>query len=144
VKANEAVMIDLFRAIEERDYERVLAAYDPDVEFVWPPSLPLYGGTYRGPTQVAQMTEGFVTAWDRVQPTPESRRLRARVVASNENEVVMHYHQSGIAPDGRICDTEVLGLYRLEDGKVVRLQMYYFEPEQVRDFLSAVHDSTTM
>lgn len=139
MKTNEALMVDLFRAIEERDYEHILEAYDPDVEFHWPPSLPFYGGTYRGADEVARMTEGFVAAWDPVQPTTESRRLRSRVVASNDHEVVMYYHQSGNAPDGRACDSEVLGLYRIENGKVTRLQMFYFEPEAVTEFLTAVH-----
>src|SRR5262249_30620475 len=49
---NVRVMLDLFRAIEERDpnhrnVERELSFYQPDVEFHWPAALP-YGGTFRG------------------------------------------------------------------------------------------------
>jgi ketosteroid isomerase-like protein len=144
VKANEALVLDMFRAVEERDVERILEIYHPDVEFVWPPSLPGFGGTYRGP-EVLDMNMAFASAWDPVQPTDETRRIEKRVIASNDVEVVVHYHQRGIDPSGRSCDSEVLGLYRVENGKVTRLQMFHFDPEQVADFLtrSAAGRSTT-
>jgi ketosteroid isomerase-like protein len=144
MKANEALVLDMFRAVEERDVERVLEIYHPDVEFVWPPSLPGYGGTYRGP-EVLDMNMAFASAWDPVQPTDETRRIEKRVIASNDVEVVVLYHQRGIDPSGRSCDNEVVGLYRVENGKVTRLQMFYFDPEHVADFLtrSAAGRSTT-
>jgi ketosteroid isomerase-like protein len=58
-------------------------------------------------------------------------------VASNDEEVVVHYHQRGTDQSGRSCDSEVLAIYNVEDGKVSRLQMFYFEPEKVADFLRA-------
>lgn len=33
-------------------------------------------------------------------------------------------------------DSEVLGLYRLHDGKVARAQMFYFDVESVAKFLA--------
>jgi ketosteroid isomerase-like protein len=144
MKANEALVLDMFRAVEERDVDRILEIYHPDVEFVWPPSLPGYGGTYRGP-EVADMNAAFAATWDPVQPTDETRRIEKRVIASNDLEVVVHYHQRGADRSGRSCDSEVLGLYRVENGKVTRLQMFYFDPEQVADFLtgSAASQRTT-
>jgi len=134
MKANERLVLDMIRAVEERDLERVLDIYAPDVEFAWPPSLPGYGGTYRG-SEVLEMNTAFAATWDPVQPTEEARQVHARVVASNDDEVVVHYHQRGIDPDGRTCDSEVIGLYTVEGDKVARLQMFYFDPEQVTDFL---------
>ena len=144
MKANEALVLDMFRAVEERDVDRILEIYHPDVEFVWPPSLPGYGGTYRGP-EVVEMNAAFAAAWDPVQPTDETRRIEKRVIASNDVEVVVHYHQRGTDRSGRSCDSEVLGLYRVENGKVTRLQMFYFDPAQVADFLtgSAASQRTT-
>jgi ketosteroid isomerase-like protein len=135
MKANEQLVLDMIRAVEERDEERILEIYDPDVEFHWPPVLP-YGGTYRG-REVLNMTTAFTEAWDPLQPTEEARRIHARLVASNDDEVVVHYHQRGTDHDGRTCDSEVLAVYRVENGKVTRLQMFYFEPEKVAEFLSA-------
>lgn len=135
MKENETLVLDMIRAVEERDAERILEIYHPDVEFHWPPSLPGYGGTYRG-REVLEMNTAFAQAWDRLQPTGEARRIHPRIVASNDDEVVVHYHQRGIDQSGRSCDSEVLALYQVENGKVTRLQMFYFEPEKVADFLT--------
>ena len=34
------VILQVFRAIEERDVERFVGLCQPDVEFLWPPTLP--------------------------------------------------------------------------------------------------------
>jgi ketosteroid isomerase-like protein len=135
VRANEILVLDLFRAVEERDAARILEIYHPDVEFHWPPSLPGYGGTYRG-GEVMEMTAAFTRAWDPLQLTDDARKIHPRIVASNDDEVVVHYHQRGTDQLGRSCDSEVLALYRVEDGMVSRLQMFYFEPEKVAAFLT--------
>ena len=136
MKANEKLVLDMIRAVEERDAERILEIYDPDVEFHWPPSLPGYGGTFRG-REVLEMNTAFTDAWDPLQPTEAARRIHPRVVASNDEEVVVHYHQRGTDQSGRTCDSEVLAIYRVENGKVTRLQMFYFEPEKIANFLTA-------
>jgi ketosteroid isomerase-like protein len=135
MKANEKLVLDMISAVEKRDPERILEIYDADVEFHWPPSLPGYGGTFRG-REVLEMNTAVTDAWDPLQPTEEERRIRPRVVASNDDEVVVHYHQRGTDQSGRTCDSEVLAIYRVENGKVSRLQMFYFEPEKIADFLT--------
>ena len=135
MKANEQLVLDMIRAVEERDEQRILEIYDPSVEFHWPSALP-YGGTYRG-QEVIKMNTAFTDAWDPLQTTDEARRIHPRVVASNDDEVVVHYHQRGTDQNGHACDSEVLAIYRVDSGKVTRLQMFYFEPEQVAEFLSA-------
>jgi ketosteroid isomerase-like protein len=134
MKVNEAIVLNLINAVEERDIGRVLDLYDPNVEFLWPPSLPGYGGTYRGP-EIFDMNTAFAAAWDPVQRSDEARRIHPRVIASNDVEVVVHYHQRGTDASGRSCDSEVLGLYQVENGKVTRLQMFYFDPAHVARFL---------
>ena len=64
------------------------------------------------------------------------RRLEPRVVASNDEEVVIHWQQKGVSPTGDRIDTPVLGLYRLRDAKLVRAQMFYFDSAAVVAFLS--------
>jgi ketosteroid isomerase-like protein len=136
MKSNEKLVLDMIRAVEERDEARILEIYDSNVEFHWPPSLPGYGGTFRG-RDVLDMNTAFTDAWDPLQQTEEERRIHPRVVASNDEEVVVHYHQRGTDQSGRSCDSEVLAIYRVENSKVTRLQMFYFEPEKVADFLEA-------
>lgn len=132
--ADAQLVLDMIRAVEERDMEALTTAYHPDVEFVWPPGLP-YGGTFRN-DEVAAMTEAFAAAWEPLQPDAETRRLDPRVLGrSSAGEVVVHYVQRGRYDDGRSCETPVLGLYTVTDGKVRRLQMFYFDPAGTAEFL---------
>jgi uncharacterized protein len=128
---NIEVMLEIFSAIERRDAQRVLDLVQPDVEFHWPPSLPS-GGTLRG-----LKPEGptWGKTWDPLQPTATERSLDPRLVAASDDEVVVHWRQKGVSPAGDRIDTPVLGLYRLRDGKLVRAQMFYFDPAAVLTFL---------
>ena len=134
MKANEALTLRMIRAVEERDAARLLELYHPDVEFVWPSCLPGYGGTHRGMAAV-EMGNAFAAQWDPVQPTDAERRLSAEIVASSDDEVVVRYHQQGVDDQGRQLHAEVLAVYRFAEGKVTRLQMFYFDPQPVADFL---------
>lgn len=80
-----------------------------------------------------------------MQPTEEARQIHPRVIASNDVEVVVvvHYHQRGVDSVGRTCDTEVIGVYRVEGEKVTRLQMFYFDPDHVARFLTAAAGEVT-
>lgn len=131
--ANEKLVLDMIRAVEERDMARLLGIYHPDVEFVWPPGLP-YGGTYRG-AEVVAMSERFAAAWQPLQVDEESRRFDPRILGSSAGEVAVLYRQRGRDSSGNSCETEVVGVYRVDDGHVVRLQMFYFDPEKIACFL---------
>lgn len=133
--SNIAIVQRMLRAVEQRDGEVLAAIFHPNVEFIWPPGLPGYGGRHSGSEEVATMGDAFSELWDPRQPTPEWRDLQARVVAASGDSVVVHYHQRGVDPTGRTCDSEVLAHYELEEGKVRRLQMHYLDPTSVRDFL---------
>lgn len=133
---NEAVVLEIFQALEARDREPLLARYHPDIEFHWPPSLP-YGGSgglealrARAPDQTWSGT------WWPLQPTETERRMDPRVVAAQADEVVVLWHQRGVHPTGQRLDMPVLGLYRVCDGKLARAQMFYFDTIVVADFLA--------
>jgi ketosteroid isomerase-like protein len=135
---NVQVMLEIFRAIEERDpnredVQRELALVQPDVEFYWPPALP-YGGTFRGATRRSRDTWG--STWTPLQPTPTERRMDPRVVGVNGDEVAILYHQRGVSPNGERFDGEVLGLYELLDFKLARAQMFYFDEAAACRFLA--------
>jgi ketosteroid isomerase-like protein len=127
------VVLAAFAAVEQRDDAAFALACQPDAEFCWPPSLP-YGGTVRG---LAEGTGGGWEAyWNPFQPTAGHRRLDPRVVAATDEEVVVLWRQRGVTPAGGSIDTEVLGLYRVRDGKLARAQMFYFDPASVVSFLA--------
>src|SRR5262245_21965997 len=134
---NVEVMLQLFRAIEERDSDRStpeqeLALYQADVEFHWPAALP-YGGTQRGLTR--RSGTSWSATWDPFQPTAAERQMTPRVIGADDHEVAILYHQRGVSPSGERVDCEVIGLYELRDFKLSRAQMFYFDEAATSRFL---------
>jgi uncharacterized protein len=130
---NADVMREIFAAIERRDAGRFAELMQPDVELHWPPSLP-YGGSTSGPEPDGP-TWGQV--WGPLQPGPDERRMDPRIVAAGDEEVVVLWRQRGLSPSGERLDSQVLGLYRLRDGRLARAQMFYFDPVGVDAFIAA-------
>ncbi len=135
-QSNVDTMLTIFRSIEERkaqqpDFEQRLQLVHPDVEFHWPPALP-YGGVHR----LTSAGHNWGDTWDPLQPTDAERKLDPRVVAASDSEVVILWHQRGVSCCGDRLDVEVLGLYQLQDAKLVRAQMFYFDTAAVKRFLA--------
>jgi len=126
-RENVQVMLEIFSAIERRDPQRVFELCQPDVEFLWPPSLP-YGGTSPG--------SAWANTWLPLQPTEVERRMDPRVVAAGPEEVVILWQQRGVSPAGDGLETPVLGVYQVREGKLARAQMFYFDTAAVNDFLA--------
>jgi ketosteroid isomerase-like protein len=123
--ANRQLLLDVFRAIEQRDDKRFRELLHPDFELHWPASLP-YGGN-----KVRTWSE----TWEPFQPGEMERKMDPRVVAANEDEGVVLWRQRGISPSGERFDGQVLGLYQIREGKLVRAQMFYFDTVAVVNFL---------
>ena len=123
---NTKVMLGIFGAIEQRDFRRLFDLCQPDVEFLWPPSLP-YAGGERG---------AWAQTWMPLQPTEAEQRMDPRVVAASGDEVVILWRQRGVTQVGDRFDGPVLGLYRLHEGKLARAQMFYFDTPGLVDFLT--------
>jgi ketosteroid isomerase-like protein len=132
---NVQVVLEIFRALEERDPsrskvdEREEALYEPDVEFHWPSALP-YGGTFRGKAAAV-----WSATWNPLQPTAAERKMDPQVIGADEHQVVILYHQRGVSPSGERFDGEVIGLYELRDFKLARAQMFYFDEAALVQFL---------
>ena len=132
---NVEVMLEIFRALEERDPirrnvdEREEAFYQPDAEFHWPPALP-YGGKFRGKDAAV-----WSATWNALQPTPAERKMDPRVLGADDQQVIVLYHQRGVTPSGERFDGEVIGLYELRDFKLARAQMFYFDEAALARFL---------
>jgi len=140
---NVEVMLEIFRRIERRDPQRPqdgpAALFHPDIELHWPPSLP-YGGVAHG---LAPEGPTWGETWTPLQPTEAERRMDPRVVASSGDEVVILWRQRGRSAAGERHDSEVLGLYRLRDGRLARGQMFYFDPAGVLEFLARARGHRT-
>jgi ketosteroid isomerase-like protein len=118
------VMLTLFSAVERHDEQQQRTLCQPNVEFHWPRSL--YGGSRLGWDEI----------WLPLQPSAAERRLNPRVVAANEDEVVVLWRQRGVSPAGERFEGEVLGLYQLRERKLARAQMFYFDTAAVASFLT--------
>jgi len=46
------------------------------------------------------------------------------------------WRQRGLTPAGESLDSQVLGLYRVREGRLARGQMFYFDPASVSAFLA--------
>jgi len=130
-ESNIQTMLGVFAAVEHRDQTLMLQLCTPDVEFHWPKSLP-YG---RQVGTLASSGPSWGETWAPLQPTEAERRLDPRVIAASDTEVVVHWTQRGLSPSGERFQVEVLGLYRLRDGKLARAQMFYFNTVAVVQFL---------
>jgi ketosteroid isomerase-like protein len=130
--SNAALILTIFRAVEERDLQRLFALYHPDVEFYEAPSLP-YGGAYRGLESVFEHARLWQETWDPLQPG--DRRMEPRVVAADGDEVVVLWRQKAINAVGEELDSPVLALYRIRENKLARAQMFHYDTGHVVRFL---------
>jgi len=131
----ELTALAAIEAVEQRDLERLEALYDPDVEFDWQPGLP-YSGHYQHEGN-ADMTERYRAVWERLQPTEAERRMDAAVVASSGETVVIEYQCRAVDHRARRFETPVLARYRVRDGRLVAAQMFYWDLEGLRVFLTS-------
>lgn len=126
------VINKLFESVEFRDGTLFEEVVDRNLELHWPPGLP-YSGVFRGPRPDRP---GWGSTWNPLQPTDVERRLDPRIIATSSEEAVVLWHQRGLAPSGDRIDTPVLGLYRVVGGRLVRGQMFYFDPQAAARFVA--------
>jgi ketosteroid isomerase-like protein len=139
MQSNADVVLEVFRAVEERDRDGLFAVYHDDVEFVEAPSLP-YGGSVRGKDILHRQLEAtpeatWLGTWGPLQPTAAERRMDPRVIATVGDEVTVAYTQRAVSPDGERFESPVLGLYQVRDGQFARAQMFHFDTAAILSFL---------
>lgn len=128
-----ALILEIFEAVAARDQQGLLDLYHPSIEFHEPQSLP-YGGRWNGLAAVKQHAKIWRATWDPVQ-TPADRDMEPRVIASNAGEVLMLWWQKGRSANGAKLNSPVIGRYRVEEGSLIRAQMFHFDTAQVVAFL---------
>jgi ketosteroid isomerase-like protein len=135
---NLDVVSRLFRAIEQRDGQVALAAWDDEAVISEPGFLP-YGGEYRGREGVARHAARWLNTWDRLQG-PDERPLRA-VFLDADDHVVAVWRLRARREDGTALAARVVGVYRVADGKIVAAQMFYSDRAAIVSFLRAGDDA---
>jgi uncharacterized protein len=139
------VVLGVIRAVDERDGERLMELFDDEVQLHDAASLP-YGGVVEGKRSIREQIETapektWLGTWDPVQPTEAERRMDPRVLAENDGEVVVLYHQRALAPNGERFDSPVIGLYEVRDGKVARAQMFHYDTAAINAFLERAREA---
>ena len=142
--SNAEVVLDVFRAVEQRDRGALFAHYHDDVEFHEPIALP-YGGSLIGKDALWEQLEEapettWLGTWGLLQPSEAERRMDPRVVSTSGDEVVVLYRQRAVSPDGERFDSPVLGLYEVREGKFARAQMFHYDTAATVAFLGRAAD----
>jgi hypothetical protein len=85
---------------------------------------------------VAKMQGCFGSIWFPVQPTEERRRMDSRVLATGpDGHVIVNYVWKGLSPDGVAFETETLADYQVDDDRLRRAQMFYYDLSGLIGFL---------
>lgn len=127
----------LFAAVEDRDFDRLLACYSDDIEINEADVLP-YGGVFRGRDGIAAHAEGFMRAWGELQGAEESR-LDAQFFDDGAGTVCAVFRHRAVDPvSGARFDAPEVGVYQVRDEQVVRSQMFHADSAAVVNFLNEV------
>jgi ketosteroid isomerase-like protein len=127
----------LFAAVEDRDFDGLLACYSDDVEINEADVLP-YGGVWRGREGVAAHVAGFMRAWGDLQGAEEAR-LEAQFFCDGAGTVCALFRHRAVDPvSGARFDAPEVGVYQVRGERVVRSQMFHADSAAVVDFLSTV------
>ena len=98
-----------------------------------PGSLP-YGGEFHGLEGVRRHAAAWLRTWSPLQHGDERKLGPAFVDAGDD--VVVRWRLRARAPDGdRTLNMPMVSLYKLRDGKVVLVQMFYTDTVEVLQFL---------
>ena len=139
MQSNEEVALDVIRAVEERDRERLFELCHDEIELHDAPSLP-YAYAARGKDAMREQLDTapettWLGTWGPLQPTEQERRIDPRVVATNGDEVIVLYTTRAVSPDGERFESEVLCLYEVREGKLARAQMFHYDTAAILAFL---------
>ncbi|MBW4621293.1 MAG: nuclear transport factor 2 family protein [Cyanosarcina radialis HA8281-LM2] len=123
----------LFKAVEDRDIDGVLAAYDPEIVIRDAESLP-YGGIYRGFEGAKQHINGAAQTWNPLQPATE-RKMDAVFLDAGDYVIVLWRLRGLAMRSKRKLDLPVASVYKMRGGKIAESQMFYADTVEIRQFL---------
>jgi uncharacterized protein len=144
---NVEVVRELFRAVQARDLQALLACYDEDVEISEDASLP-YGGTYRRHDGAARHVGAFLETWGPFQGASEQLLDPTFLEGQDGTVSVLFRHRAVDHERGEHLDAAEVGVYSLRAGKIIRSQMFHENTAALLRFLSESgtpeHETTFM
>jgi hypothetical protein len=121
-----------FDAVERRDPAGVPATYAESVTIHEAESLP-YGGDCSGP-DVPRHGQEFRAAWNRFQPD-ELRGLNPQIIVDGNQVVALWRHRPENPETGDRLDLPAVGVYRMENMKIIDSHMFHFDTAALLRFL---------
>jgi uncharacterized protein len=123
----------LFKAVEQRDVDAVIACYADDVEIHEAESLP-YGGVYRGRDAGLRHWKAVMGAWAPFK-TGLAPDLDATFIDGEGDTVAVLFRARAIDASQRLFVAPEVGIYTVRDGAIVRSQMFHADGAAVARFL---------
>lgn len=115
MSTNVQTLSDAYAAFARQDVPAVMAAFQEDIEWESPDSIP-FGGTFRGHEGVGQFFGQLADYWEELRVEPEE------FIDAGETIIVV-IRLSGRGAGGSI-DTGSLHLWRMRDGKAAAFREY--------------------
>jgi ketosteroid isomerase-like protein len=106
---------EAYEAFARQDVPTVMAAFDEDIEWDMPDSVP-FGGTYHGHDGVGSFFSQLAEHWEELRVEPEE------VIDAGDTIVVL-IRLSGRGAGGSI-DSKSLHLWRMRDGRATAFREY--------------------
>lgn len=130
-KDNVEVVRKLFEAVERRDRDGVLGAYDENIRIREAASLP-YGGEYHGLEGALKHAAGYRKVWDVLQTATE-QKLNPTFLDAGDHVVVLWRQRAKRGE--RTFDSSAASVYKLSNGKIVESEMFQ-DTQAVWQFLN--------
>ena len=132
----------MFAAVEERDFDGLLACYSDDIEINEASVLP-WGGVWRGPDGVAAHAVAFMQTWGAYQG-PTEAQLDAQFFSDGAGTVCAVFrHRAHDTATGERFDAPEIGVYQVREDRVVRSQMFHADSAAVVEYLNKVAGVTS-
>ena len=124
---NVEAVRDQYAAVNERDFPRAMSAYSDDVELVVPSGTNLNAGTFAGSEEVGRWFGDWFATFDR-----DARFDIEELIDVDDSSVLLiaRHHARGRV-SGVEVERHVIWLYRLREGKIVRVEAFQSRAEAV-------------
>jgi ketosteroid isomerase-like protein len=122
-----ALIASFYAALARRDVDGVLVLCDEKVELYQAPGVEQMTRTPSGHERVAGWLRGWLDSWETYEPSVEDLREAGDDVVSL---VTVRARGRGSSFD---IDEEVADVFRVRDGKIVRLRLHVSREEALRD-----------
>jgi ketosteroid isomerase-like protein len=122
---NVEIVSRAFEAFSQRDVDKFVEPYDPEVVVDWSRSPGVEAGIYHGHEGVRRLMRGFYEVWDRITVSPEEFiECGEHVVVPNQ---ACFWGRDGIKVEAR-------GVFvnTLRNGRIVELRLYRDRAEALK------------